>query len=278
LPKLEEGGFDAWEQAVGHIFYGAGWYHLYAFSLKDELDEDERKKLESTPSQDLECAWASVIMSIVTHATLLRRVESIEKGDVAALLKQIRSHFVKATVHTRAQLRDDLHEVRLADHDTLQDYICAVQSIISNLARLGSVCSDEDRVYYLLRGLPSDYDIVKQAIRVRGDKLDDDDESNSRWAAAVWALEDFASYHPVMGSKRRKEKDVAYLSSTTPSREVCRDFLRGRCKRGTRCRFRHVTPPNLSNPAEPSMATSLPCGYCRINGHYQRLLQEKTRR
>ena len=24
LPKLEEGGFDAWEQAVGHIFYGAG--------------------------------------------------------------------------------------------------------------------------------------------------------------------------------------------------------------------------------------------------------------
>ena len=60
---------------------------------------------------------------------------------------------------------------RLEDHDSINEYITYVETLIKRLTGLGKTIDDEDKQYYLLKGLPDDYDPVKMSISTSEDPL-----------------------------------------------------------------------------------------------------------
>ena len=58
----------------------------------------------------------------------------------------------------------------LEDHVDLGAYVAYLEGIAKRLGGLGKPVDDEDRLYHLLRGLPDDYRIAKQAIKMPQNK------------------------------------------------------------------------------------------------------------
>ena len=73
----------------------------------------------------------------------------------------------------------------LEDHADQGAYVAYLKGIKKRLGGLGKPVDDEDRLFHLLHGLPDDYRIAKQAIKMPQDK-------ELTWAEIIFILEDVA--------------------------------------------------------------------------------------
>src|SRR6056300_1016084 len=150
----------------------------------------------------------------------------------------------------------------LEDHASFETYSSWLKNTFKRLAGLGYDVSDEDQAYYLLEGLPSDYNTINTALTLpRATPL--------TWDEHIFMLRDFITSNPGIVSGTEPKPDGSFhgfdrYENDEKSQETCRDHAKGHCKRGNKCRFRHVEQPRR-------------CAHCKKNGHTEAFCWTKKR-
>ena len=82
---------------------------------------------------------------------------SIEPGDVLGLLRSMRANFERKSIPFRHQLLADLAKTNLSDFSGVRQYVAALDTFFSRLAKLGHVVPDRDKLYHLTQGLTEEF-------------------------------------------------------------------------------------------------------------------------
>jgi hypothetical protein len=152
-----------------------------------------------------------------------------------------------------------LFENRLDKHEDLMAYISSVDRLWDKLVACGHKGDETDKVFYLLKHIPEDF----------GSTIDYLRRQESGWKECVQALAEATIRNPNLpgapstgASSSKRQGDKAFVvtdtnAQPTQSTEVCRLHRRGVCRRGKKCRFKHL---------EGVTAT---CWFCGQEGHVQ---------
>ena len=250
LPELGQENYDVWEMHVKHCFYAADWLGMYeASQVAPDADADNKRDAEADAG-DRKKAWGTITRSL--NDEMLKHINHVGLGEVEELLVAIRSYYYRNTVGTKNALKKKMQHCALEDHASFETYSSWLKNTFKRLAGLGYNVSDEDKVYYLLEGLPSDYNAVKTTLTLPR-------SSPLTWDEHIFMLRDFITSNPGIVGNNAPKPDSSFHGfdaheNDEKSQEVCRDHAKGQCKRGNKCRFRHVEQPRR-------------CAYCKKNGH-----------
>ena len=195
LMTLSNDNYDAWDRRLQDIFYALDWLPMHAESLQDEARAD------NTPASHRRKAWGLVKCSL--DEDMAAKVDDVQLGEVESLLRRIRKQYYKDTIQVKSKLRRKLENAKLEDHADLGAYIAHIKVLSKRLQGLGTAISAEDKQYRLLEGLPSDYDMVKQAIKLPR-------EQALTWEQIVFMLEDFADNPRVPGSGHKHRSKLGH--------------------------------------------------------------------
>ena len=246
LPQLAADNIEEWDLVAKNVFYAAGWLKMW------EASNTEGKKDDGATDEDRQSAWGHITESLGMDR--LKRVSAVPLGEVELLLRMVRQQFYRDTAGTKNNLKNKMHAAKLEDFESLDAYESALVMIFSRLMKLGYDVSEEDQLYYLLKGLPADYDTPKSSLRLPKTPA-------LSWEQNMSTLREFVDEHPGIVGSLSKHKDSAFSTeehiSNDRSKEVCRDFAKGQCRRGANCRYNHVKPP-------------LHCTKCGKNNHREK--------
>lgn len=105
-------------------------------------------------------ALATIVLALDT--SLLYIVG--EEEDPALVWNKIENQFEKKTWSNKLNLRRRLHNARLREGGSVQEYLKELVDIFDELARLGEPLKEEDKVIYLLASLPESYNVLVTAL------------------------------------------------------------------------------------------------------------------
>ena len=185
---------------------------------------------------------------------------SVKPGDVLSLLRAVRAFYERRAIPHQTQLRKELIRISISDYPDVKHYIAALELIFNKLAALGDVISDQVRRFHLIEGLSDEYHSVVSSVMA----YEGPHGAQADYAKAVQII---SSYEESFISRRRKGIQETTMAARATSRrgslgdaparahgggdarprsakELCVYFLKGKCTRGTRCRFGHLQPFN----------------------------------
>ena len=90
---------------------------------------------------------AIIVLSV--EPVLLNLIGDSE--DLVAVWTKLQSQFQRQTWVNKLALRRQLRSLNLKDGNSVQDHIKAMNKLFNELAVVGDVIEEEDRVYYLTR-------------------------------------------------------------------------------------------------------------------------------
>ena len=91
--------------------------------------------------------------------------------DPAAVWNKLSGQFQKKTWANKLSLRKKLFSMKLSDSGSMNEYIKKMTEIFNELAVIAESVSDEDKVMYLLAGLPESYDVLVTALESGSDTV-----------------------------------------------------------------------------------------------------------
>ena len=112
-------------------------------------------------------ALATIILAIAP--SLLYLIGDPE--DPAAVWRKLSGQFQKRTWANKLSLRKKLFTMKLGDSGPMREYIKTMMEIFDELAIVAEPISDEDKVVYLLAGLPESYDMLVTSLESGSDTL-----------------------------------------------------------------------------------------------------------
>ena len=259
IPALKEKEFEVWLSHVDDAFRGAGMSALFrASAVRSDLiaDEQDLHDISQYPLAWMNAAWTALRQAIGGDSTAYSMSMSVKGGDVLSLLCAIRSFYERRAIPHQTQLRKELIRISVSDYPDVKHYIAALELIFNKLAALGDVIPDQVRRFHLIEGLSEEYHSVVSSVMA----YEGPHGAQANYSKAVQII---SSYDESFISKRRKGVQettmFAQASSTRGSlgdaparaqgggdaqprstKEPCVYFLKGKCSRGTRCRFRHL--------------------------------------
>ena len=155
LPMTED-NFDAWELSLRNVFYANDWN-----ALIEAVDDSDKARAKVIPELR-KIAWGCVTASLSYDLGSL--TAHIPLGEVGKLIRTIFEFHFRNSASSRGGLKDKLHGLKLKDYKTFELYVSSLKSLLRRLRSVGYVVDEEDKIHYLLKGLPPDYDLLKQAI------------------------------------------------------------------------------------------------------------------
>ena len=222
---------------------------------------------------------------------MIRRCNTVPVGDVIALLRHIKAQFYRNTTVTKNSLKASLIHCRLEDYRDIEGLMVFITNTTLRLQSLGYETKEEDRIFFLLQALPSDYSAVKATIKLPR-------EPELTWDQVCAMLRDTAEDPNIPGtiSKSKKRSDGVFNSSTRSHSQgsgnrskgnpnssiICRRSAFGKCPL-TKCKFKHVSRPttpgtspwaNQQGPGQGPGQTQLTrsnqqCTFCKKPGHVE---------
>ncbi len=110
-------------------------------------------------------ALATLVLSVDT--SLLYLIADLDQPkDVWTKLKE---QFCKKTWGNKLELRRKLHSLRLNEGDSVQVYMKEMTELFSQLADIDSPLTEEDKVVYLLAGLPKSFSVLVTALEANSE-------------------------------------------------------------------------------------------------------------
>ena len=166
LPQLQGDNYDAWERKVKHTFYAPKCLPLYEAS---KIGKGEAGARVGGFSESLrQKAWGVVLGSLDDDMTA--KIDKVKLGEVEELLRELEAQFYRNTMQTKTMLMEQLLSTKLDQHPDLDAYITAMETQTKKLIGMGDNIDDEKRTFYLLRGLPAEYDSIRAVITIPGQK------------------------------------------------------------------------------------------------------------
>ncbi len=87
-----------------------------------------------------------------------------DPDDPEAVWRKLSGQFQKKTWANKLSLRKKLFTMKLNNGGSMTKYIKEMTEIFDELAVIAEAISDEDKVIYLLAGLPESYDVLVTAL------------------------------------------------------------------------------------------------------------------
>jgi hypothetical protein len=124
------------------------------------------KRREERQEQDRLRVYNALLSALDdTHVGII--VTEVAEGDAAGAWRILLRKYERNTAASRNQLRRELHTLRLAESETIDEYKSRGLHIAARLRATKEVVSDGEVLYCLLEGLPPAFDMVRQALEVQ---------------------------------------------------------------------------------------------------------------
>lgn len=126
----------------------------------------EAKKREERQEQDRQRVYNALISALDDgHVAII--VTEVAEGDALGAWKILLRKYERNTAASRNQLRRELHTLRLGDVECVDEYKARALHIAARLRATKEVVGDGEVLFCMLEGLPSAYDMVRQALEVQ---------------------------------------------------------------------------------------------------------------
>ena len=203
MPKLTIDNYNEWERLMKHLFYAKEWEAMETASRQapgpavpggaapappraDDIDAAERRK-----------AWGVLMASLNTE--MLSKLDGVGLGEVEEALRTIRQEYYRDTTHTRAQLRRQLQTIDFENYGDIGTYVAELENLYRRMAGMGQIIGNEEKIYFLLEGLPLDYAHVVSQIRMPRAGLPE-----LTWSEIVTLLRDYQDQHSNLSAANRR--------------------------------------------------------------------------
>ena len=175
--KPEE--FNIWRIRFSAIVKARGWGAILAPSGSSSSSsssstapgtsssEDAASKKPPLPVHDPHAqgiVWAALLTSI-PDGLVQAYAENEESEDPARLWASINKHFQSASTANKAHLRDRLASCKMSRQYGYLAYWTEINSIARSLRSMQEVVPESELMYHVLKGLTSDYDMLKVIIQ-----------------------------------------------------------------------------------------------------------------
>ena len=161
-------------------------------------------------------------------------------GGNEKLIRAISGTYDKKSTTSLDHYRNTLENLKLSKCEDLSSYFAMQEELHTRMEKHGDEekMSESLKRFYIYKGLPSEYDPAKQALRLPG--------SNYSWEDIKDYLLEFCTRNANVPGKARSKggkNDGHVYNATDTSQEACRNFARGKCTKGSKCKHSHAAKP-----------------------------------
>ena len=217
----------------------------------DDFSTDARREM-----------WGTVHGSLTDAEA--KKAKSVPIAHVEKLIRYFKKLYDAQTETNKDSCRRKLEKSRLHDFDEsdLDSYFSFHEELHAQLAGYpGEALTASTKRYYLLSGLPSEYQPAMTSINLPS--------SNMVWDQIKDYLRAFCDENKNVPGGHSNNPSRVYVVQDTPNQredayapykrtENCRNFARGKCNRGGDCKYQHV---------ENSNTNAAKCFTCGKAGH-----------
>ena len=244
--KLDgKASYKFWAQQLDSYAYGKG----KAYSVMHAQGMSNNAEADPSPVDDDTDArrnfWANIFNSL-TQAEA-KKVRTIHLGEVEKLIRAVKKLYDARSETGLDLLRGQIESVKLLDHIDLDHYFAFNEELHDRLASYEKLLDDNDKRYYLLKGLPGEFLPATTSLTLPG--------VNYSWDQIKDYLKEFTEKHPNVPGKTKDHNSAGSAGkvfstfdgpkdTSNNGGEVCKNFaLKGTCKYGSSCKYRHVERP-----------------------------------
>ena len=149
--------------------------------------------------------------------------------DPTAVWNKLSGQFQKKTWANKLALRKKLFSMKLSDSGSMNEYIKKMTEIFDELAVIAETVSDEDKVVYLLAGLPESYDVLVTALESGSDTVPALEMVTERLLREEQKLKDREEAEEskkLLVAKARKQFTCHYCKKPGHFKKDCREFAK----------------------------------------------------
>ena len=219
----------------------------------DGTDADKLAKFKARSDR----ALATIVLAV--DPSLLYLVG--DPVDPAAVWNKLSGQFQKKTWANKLSLRKKLFSMKLSDNGSMNDYIKKMTEIFDELAVIAESVSDEDKVVYLLAGLPESYDVLVTALESGSDTVPALEMVTERLLREEQKLkdrEDADDGKKLFVVKGKKQFTCHYCKKPGHFKQNCREFAKDKQSSRGNGRRRNPThqPKRERQPSQDAMVIS----------------------
>jgi hypothetical protein len=160
--------------------------------------------------------------------------------SVPKLLRHLQNRWNDGTTHDKARLRREYTKMTLDRYKDINDYITHFTNKVAELKefKIGLVDDDEDVLYQFKMGLPTPWDMYKGMANANSMNLKASLAFFKKTAAEVESLPGstkIKSKTSKVNFTKTHETDISHIGQQS----VCRYFVKGKCKSGDKCKYKH---------------------------------------
>ena len=239
---------------------GADW-ESWDFLLQVTLEEANAARwlsneLAANASAESKAAAKLAFLTIVMNVDLGLMPLVRTTRSACQAYNRLKTRFSPQRSNDLRRVLGDFWTSRMEDWDDCMSYATKLAEWreLANNITAGSIPESAISTQFL-KGLPARYEAVVTAIDVRGETDMD---------TILPLVRDFETKIGVTGGTQAQ---APALHAGTSSAELCRQFARGQCRRGDRCRYRHASAPSQSNGrSHAGRREGRTCHYCGKEG------------
>ena len=133
LRTLTSSNYDAWDNDLDDLAYSKDWEDVYDYALPADgnrnaaalvIEDEKKKKMWGVIKASLDDDMKDVVMDVA-------------RGDVVALLRELRDHFYKHNSQNSDRVRKQIHECHLSDYKDINAYLSRMKRLIRKAEGFG---------------------------------------------------------------------------------------------------------------------------------------------
>jgi len=292
--KLDRGNFLRWKAYVKDEIFSADHerapdiWTAYEWDLGNHGPDDEDPALQdwtlseqgalsraSASDKKLRTVhyklWSYIRAHLTDNIFDLSEIFADKHGtNVPLLLRHLRqTTFMSNQVCDKHSKLVSFEEIKLESYEDMEKFLIAFEQLRKAVATFNTMYkSDDDMIVHrLTSALPEVWRTKVLDWRSTGDE-----RTRTYEMLREWLILQAKYYSSLPGSMKSKPASTVHMTDDGKNEETCRQFARGRCRRGDNCKFSH--PPRSGGDSQGSGDTNRPtrafngtCDWCGIRGH-----------
>ena len=158
IVPLNGRNYPTWKVQCRMALVCDGLWGIVSGSETTPSGEDADRLSKFTARRDR--ALATIVLAV--EPSLLYLIGDPE--DPVVVCRKLQDQFQKKTWANKLALRRKLHSLQLRDGNSVQDHVKAMIELFNELAIVGDVIEEEDRVVYMLASLPDSFNTLVTAL------------------------------------------------------------------------------------------------------------------